>query len=96
LTVTVEVEVEVVEVELELDVLLVVVEEDGVVEVALVVLELVLLVVLEDESTRTPPMATMTIIMTAPITKGAETPRLVRICGHVSLGFYIRVHLDLS
>jgi hypothetical protein len=70
-------EVEVVEVELVA--LLVVVEEDWVVEDAVVVLELVLLVVLEDESTRTPPMATMTIIMTAPITKGVETPRLVRM-----------------
>lgn len=74
------VEVEVVEVELEL--LLVVLEdvdeELGVVVVVPELEELVELLV-PDETTRKPPIATMTIITTAPITKGVDTPRLVRI-----------------
>ncbi len=76
--VTVRVEVDVVvEGAVELEVLLVVVEEDGVVELA--VLLLVLLDLLEDERTTKPPMAIITIMTTAPITRGVETPRLVRM-----------------
>jgi hypothetical protein len=56
---------------------------------------LVELVVLEDENTTNAPIATITTMTRAPITKGAETPRLVRMLLYQSLIFYIKVDLGL-
>jgi len=70
-------------VDVELELLLVELEDvDVEVAVGVVVLkveEVVELLVLEDENKRNPPIATMTIITTAPITAGVDTPRLVRM-----------------